>query len=153
MAGTAEHAKASVSDVGALVKEYRPTMPTEVLHLWAKDVVAALISAQEEAAGLRELVSDMSNSVAEVDDDRKFWKDKATRAESKLADAAGVLEPTKTALEHALFALDGVVSLDDEDEGKDGGSDTCQHAKKTVDRALKKVNAFITSIKETGDAR
>jgi hypothetical protein len=63
------------------------------------------------------------------------------------------LDLVKTALEHASFALDGVVSLDDEDEGKDGGSDTCQHAKKTVDRALKKVNAFITSIKETGDAR
>lgn len=53
-----------------------------------------------------------------------------------------ILEPddaklVKTALEHASFALDGVVALDDEDEGKDGGSDTCQHAKRTVDRALK----------------
>jgi hypothetical protein len=43
----------------------------------------------------------------------------------------------ETALQHASFALDGVVSLDDEDEGKDGGSDTCQHAKRTVDRAIR----------------
>lgn len=43
----------------------------------------------------------------------------------------------ETALQHASFALDGVVALDDEDEGKDGGSDTCQHAKRTVDRALR----------------
>lgn len=42
----------------------------------------------------------------------------------------------ETALSHASFALDGVVALDDEDMGNDGGSDTCQHAKKTVDRAL-----------------
>lgn len=49
-------------------------------------------------------------------------------------DEANLIE---TALQHASFALDGVVALDDEDEGKDGGSDTCQHAKRTVDRALR----------------
>lgn len=48
----------------------------------------------------------------------------------------------ETALTHASFALDGVVALDDEDEGKDGGSDTCQHAKRTVDRALKRIRAL-----------
>jgi hypothetical protein len=36
----------------------------------------------------------------------------------------------------------GVVALDEEDEGKDGGSDTCQHVKRTVDRALKSVAAL-----------
>jgi hypothetical protein len=56
------------------------------------------------------------------------------------------LELCKLALEHASFALDGVVSLDDEDEGQDGGSATCQHAKKTVDRALKKVDATLKSL-------
>lgn len=43
----------------------------------------------------------------------------------------------KTALEHASFALDGVVAMDEEDELPNGDSETCQHAKKTVDRALK----------------
>jgi hypothetical protein len=43
----------------------------------------------------------------------------------------------QTALEHASFALDGIVALDDEDMGKDGGSATAQHTKRTVDRALK----------------
>lgn len=64
-------------------------------------------------------------------------------------DAAGVriLGPddaklVETALQHASFALDGVVALDDEDEGKDGGSDTCQHAKRTVDRALAAIRAL-----------
>lgn len=59
-----------------------------------------------------------------------------------------VLELCKLALEHASFALDGVVSLDEEDEGKDGGSDTCQHAKKTVDRALKKLVASLDGGRE-----
>lgn len=48
----------------------------------------------------------------------------------------------ETALTHASFALDGVVALDDEDEGNGGGSDTCQHAKRTVDRALKRIRAL-----------
>lgn len=52
-----------------------------------------------------------------------------------------------TALEHASFALDGVIALDDEDMGKDGGSDTCQNAKKTVDRALAKARSL------TGEGR
>lgn len=43
----------------------------------------------------------------------------------------------QTALEHASFALEGIVALDDEDMGKDGGSATAQHTKRTVDRALK----------------
>lgn len=48
----------------------------------------------------------------------------------------------QTALEHASFALDGVVALDDEDMGKDGGSATAQHTKRTVDRALKALRAL-----------
>lgn len=48
----------------------------------------------------------------------------------------------QTALEHASFALDGIVALDDEDMGKDGGSATAQHAKRTVDRALKALRSL-----------
>lgn len=48
----------------------------------------------------------------------------------------------QTALEHASFALDGIVALDDEDMGKDGGSATAQHTKRTVDRALKALLAL-----------
>lgn len=33
-------------DVNKLVKEYRPTMPTEVLHLWATDMINALNAAE-----------------------------------------------------------------------------------------------------------
>ena len=53
-----------------------------------------------------------------------------------------------TALEHASFALDGVVALDDEDEGKDGGSETCQHTKRTVDRALAAIRAVASGGKQ-----
>lgn len=64
------------------------------------------------------------------------WADRLASAGYRILgpDDAKLIE---TALQHASFALDGVVSLDDEDEGKDGGSDTCQHAKRTVDRALR----------------
>lgn len=48
----------------------------------------------------------------------------------------------QTALEHASFALDGIVALDDEDMGKDGGSATAQHTKRTVDRALKAIRSL-----------
>lgn len=79
--------------------------------------------------------------------------DRAGRLTALLAEAGKVLDKTQTALEHASFALDGVVSTDDEDEGKDGGSDTCQHAKTTVDNALKKVVALSAKIKDATDAR
>lgn len=75
-----------------------------------------------------------------------------TDALALLAETGKVLETTQKALEHASFALDGVVANDDEDEGKDGGSDTCQHAKKTVDSALKKVVAISAKIKDATDA-
>lgn len=37
-----------------LAREYRPTMPADVLHLWAADVVAALRRLDAENKALRE---------------------------------------------------------------------------------------------------
>lgn len=53
-------------------------------------------------------------------------------------------------LEHASQCLDSIVSMDDEDQGKDGGSATCQAVKKTADRALKNVRAALRPA-ETGE--
>lgn len=64
--------------------------------------------------------------------------------------ARATFERCRIALEHASHALDGVVSLDDEDEGKDGGSATCQHAKRTVDGALKEVRAALGGSNDKG---
>ena len=69
----------------------------------------------------------------DLDSNRK----RAEQAEARIRAYAKIdFALIKTALEHASFALDGVVALDEEDEGRDGGSSTCQHAKRTVDRAL-----------------
>jgi chromosome segregation ATPase len=56
----------------------------------------------------------------------------------------GALEATEQPLALASHCLDGIVSMDDEDQGKDGGSATCQAVKKTVDRALKRVRAALS---------
>ena len=47
-------------------------------------------------------------------------------------------------LEHAAHVLDGVTALDEEDEGADGGSATCQAVLRTVKSALKRIRAVLT---------
>lgn len=81
--------------------------------------------------------------VARLMRDLEHNRRRAELAEGALL-ASGKLDLAliKTALSHASFALDGVVALDDEDEGKNGGSATCQAAKKTVDRALASLTAL-----------
>lgn len=53
--------------------------------------------------------------------------------------AADHLDDIAKALTYAAQCLDGVISMDEEDEGKDGGSATCQSCVNLVNRALGKV--------------
>ena len=57
------------ADVAKLVREYRPTMPAEVMHLWAKDVLVALTA---QAALLDRAMEDAEwHSPDEVPDTQK----------------------------------------------------------------------------------
>ncbi|MBN9236056.1 hypothetical protein QV13_12555 [Mesorhizobium hungaricum] len=67
----------------------------------------------------------------------------ADAAEAEVARLREALPLVETALSHASFALDGVIAMDDEDMGKDGGSATCQDTQRTVDRALKSLRAAL----------
>lgn len=71
------------------------------------------------------------------------------RASTSLAKAAGIyhdaLTEAKKALEYSQHALDCVVALDDEDEGKDGGSATCQDCVKINKRAISLINQALAS--------
>jgi len=49
------------------------------------------------------------------------------------------MEQARKALEYSNQCLSGVISLDDEDEGKDGGSATCQDCIKINNRAIKSI--------------
>lgn len=93
------------------------------------------------SARMERLLEVERKHVAKLMEERDHARTQLALANARLlsGQVADALALAKTALEHASFALDGVVALDPEDEGKDGGSDTCQHAKRTVDRALKKV--------------
>lgn len=50
------------------------------------------------------------------------------------------------AFDYAKQCLDGVVSLDDEDEGEDGGSAACQATVKIIKRAEKKLAALLARL-------
>lgn len=50
------------------------------------------------------------------------------------------LEQAKEALEYSNHCLDGVTASEDEDEGEDGGSATCQACVKINKRALRSIS-------------
>ncbi|TPJ70500.1 MULTISPECIES: hypothetical protein [unclassified Mesorhizobium] len=54
-----------------------------------------------------------------------------------------VLGAAKRALEYSINSLDGVIALDDEDWGENGGSAACQATIKINRRALSKINALL----------
>lgn len=51
-------------DVAKLIAEYRPSMPVEVLHLWAEDVKAALTSQSAALASAREVIDNERKNLA-----------------------------------------------------------------------------------------
>lgn len=69
--------------------------------------------------------------------------DRAESAEAEIAALRVALAATEQPLKHASQCLDGIVTQDEEDMTKDGGSATCQSVKKTIDRALKNVRATL----------
>lgn len=75
------------------------------------------------------------------------WNLRALRRTAMTAEkiaAVDHLDDIAKALTYAAQCLDGVVSMDEEDEGKDGGSATCQSCLKLVNRALGKVEKVRT---------
>ena len=84
-----------------LVDEYRPTMPVEVMHLWAKDMIGAVSALSELADELEKELNDWNNGDARgVMAHMDAFRERAIAAESerdKLAarveEAVRVMEP------------------------------------------------------------
>lgn len=54
-------------DVAKLIAEYRPSMPTEVLHLWAEDAKAALTAQSSTIASAREVIDGLLKALKVVE--------------------------------------------------------------------------------------
>lgn len=59
-------APALPQDVAKLIVEYRPSMPTEVLHLWAEDAKAALTAQSSTIASAREVIEQLLPAAEKV---------------------------------------------------------------------------------------
>lgn len=60
-----------------LAREYRPTMPADVLHLWAVDVVAELRRLDAESKALREALEAVGKGWKEAESKSGEWMDRA----------------------------------------------------------------------------
>lgn len=128
-----------------------------------RDLVAALKAAEAERdealEGKHNFAAEVSKLRAVIGDGwpkEKSWQARAEQAEADLAAARAEIDrlreglrSTETPLTHASQCLDGIVSMDEEDEGENGGSATCQAVKKVVDRALKRIRALDQAGKAT----
>lgn len=60
-------APALPQDIAKLIAEYRPSMPTEVLHLWAEDAKAALTAQSSTIASAREVIDGLLKALKVVE--------------------------------------------------------------------------------------